>query len=127
VGHTEELAKIDRTIKDSEIRIRTVKSSIDVIDAEIELVSRLQDNLKENVKCLKSKKIVAIAIEFKKAREELERAKKRITALNSDRAHFNKALKETEAVLKQARIDYERMESAAENNVLHFKSEKKDG
>jgi chromosome segregation ATPase len=124
---TEELSKLDNAIKEAEVRMRTINASLDALDKEITILCDLEKTLKENVKCLKEKRVVAIAKEFRKAKDDLKRTQIKITSLKNDREHFSKANKEMDAFLKQTKRDIDRLKESLENNVLQFKPEKKDG
>jgi chromosome segregation ATPase len=126
VSHTEDLKKIDRVIKDAEIRIKTMKTSIDAIDKELISISVFRQTLEDNVKCLKTNKVIALATEYKKAKEELKRTKFRIGSLENDRKHFASVLKEAEILLRKSKEDIEKLNSVGDNNVLQFPG-KKDG
>jgi len=125
VSHTEDLKKLDRVIRDSEIRIRTLQTQIGVIEKELLNVVALQQVLEENVKCLKTNKIIAVANEYKKVKEELKRVKHRIETLNYDKTHFSGVLKEVESLLKKASADFEKMKNTGNENVLPLKPGKK--
>lgn len=125
MSRSDELAKIDRAIKDAEIRIRTVQTSLVALSKEISEVTALEYTLLENLKCLKKKQVIAIASEYKKAKEELRKAQLRLTMLNNDKEHYMKSLKDAENFLNLAKADYIRMSNLMEKNVLKFR--KKDG
>jgi len=127
MGKAEDLTKIDRSIKDTEIRINTVQASVDAIEKEMLNLSTLEKAVEENLKCLKERKIIAIAQEYKKAKEEVKRIQIKIIALRNDKEHYGKMIKDMQLFLKQARREYERLEKYNDNNVLNFKSRKKDG
>lgn len=127
MGREEEQAKIDRAIKDAEVRIRTFQTNIDAIDKEISIVSLSEKALEENVKCLKTKRIIAIAQEYKKAKEDLKKTQNRLLILRNDREHFNKALCNIEDLLKQSKKELDKLQNSVDNNVLSFKSRRKDG
>lgn len=127
MSHTEDLKKLDRTIKDAEIRIRTLQASIDAIDKELLNTVALKKTLEENVKCLKTNKVIAIATEYKKVKEELRRIKFRMEALGHDRNNFCSILRDTEALLKKAAKDLQKIKTGGDANVLQFKPGKKDG
>ena len=125
MGRTEELAKIDRAIKDAEIRIRTVHTSLVALNKDISEITTLEYTLKENLACLKKKQVVAIAQEYKKAKEELRKTQLRLTMLTNDREHYEKTLRDAQSFLDLAKRDYIRMSNLMEKNVIKFR--KKDG
>jgi chromosome segregation ATPase len=118
VGKQADLEKLDRTIKDGEIRLRTVKTNIDSLSREIATLDELEIQLNLNLQCLKEKKIIAIATEYKKAKEDLAKTKTRRIALSNDREHFKKAVAEVEIVMKKAKEELDEMNKEG-NNVLY--------
>lgn len=127
MGREEELVKIDGAIKDAEGRIKTTRTHLDAIDKEISSISTIEKTLIENVKCLKSKRIIAIAQEYKKAKEELQKTQNRLVSLRNDRNHFNKILLEIEELLKQTRKAFDKLQNIGNSNVLSFKSRRENG
>jgi uncharacterized protein YhaN len=121
----DEFERLDRTYKDTEIRIRTTQSHLAAVERELSTLISLETTLKENIKCLKTKQIIAIVQEFKKSKEELKRAQTRMQVLRVDRAVFIKDIKNLEAVLEVTNRDMEKL--LEENNVLTFTGGKKDG
>jgi chromosome segregation ATPase len=127
VGRNEDLAKLDSMIKDAESRVKTVSANLESLDKEIYLLSSLEKNLKENVNELKKKKVVAVAQEFKKAKEDLKKTQVRMGMLRNDREHYVKVIKDMEAFLVHTRREIEKMRRNAEDNVLQFKRGNKNG
>ena len=124
MGKQEELEKHDRAVKDGEIRLRTVKTNIEVLNREIETLSALEMQLEENVRCLKKKNIVAIAAEFKKAKADLTKTKVRLLALQNDREHFKKSIANLESVMEKSKEEIVKLKNG-DNNVLRGKFGKK--
>lgn len=122
MGKNEDLTKLDRSIKDAEVRLRNVQGSIAALDREIGNITATETTLVDNLKCLKTKRVIAIAQEYKNVKEELKRARNRLTVLHNDREHYWKAQKDVELFLKQSKKEYEKMKN--ENNVLNFRGKK---
>lgn len=116
-----DLDKIDRNIKDSEIRLKTFELNIATLKKEIDFLIQLEDQLQSNISFLKKIKIVTLAEEYKKAKEDLKKTKVRITQLKSDRMINEKAHKELTAILEKNKELYDRLAQAGENNVLQGK------
>ena len=125
MSRTDELAKIERAAKEAETRLKTIQTNLDSIDLEIKKVSVLERTLIENVKTLKTKQIIAIAQEFKKAKEELRKVSIRLVVLRNDKEHYSKAFRDATDFLQNARMQHNKVMRAGENNVLQFR--KKDG
>jgi len=123
VGRTDDLTKIDLAIKETEARLKTLQINIDALDLEIKKFLDFENTLLENVKVLKTRRVIAIAQEFKKSKEELKRVKGRLVVLRNDREHFNKVFKDTDDVLKGMQAQQKKMLTDGENNVLSFRRE----
>lgn len=126
MGKLEELEKLDRTLKEGELKLRSIKVNIDSLTKEIDTFADLEAQLDQNVKCLKKKNIIAIAAEYKKAKEELAKTKAKAIGLRNDREQFKKACAEIEWVMKKAQVDLEKLQKTGDNNVLRGKFGKKE-
>lgn len=127
MGKLVELEKLDKAIKDGEIRFKTVKTNIESLDKEITILETLEDQLNQNVNCLKQKNIIAIATEFKKAKEDLIKTRIRMSALKNDRELLRKACKDVESLLNKTKKDLEKLQKSGDNNVLKGNFGRKNG
>ena len=121
-----ELERLDRAIKDSNIRACTVKTNIEVLDRDIANMSAIEQTLEENIQVLKQQKIVAIAEEFKKAKEELKKTRVRLITLRNEREDYRKALNNVNQVIKDSTEAIEKIKRDGENNVLRANFGKKE-
>lgn len=121
MSRQDDLTKIDRNIKDSEIRLKTFELNIETIQKEIDFLANLESQLESNITFLKKNKIIALASEFKKSKEDLKKTKIRLTQLKSDKTINEKAHKELSHMLQKNRELYDRLAQAGENNVLQGK------
>jgi predicted nucleic acid-binding Zn-ribbon protein len=101
--------------------------SIDALAKEIGSVTVLQGTLEDNIKCLKKNKVIAVAAEYRKAKEDMKKTHIRLATLENDKTHFTNALRDVEALLKKAREEFTKYKTLGDNNVLEFKTGKKDG
>ena len=127
MGKTEDIAKLDRTVKDTEIRITTVLANVDALVKEINTLYNKEQELEENVKCLKKNRIIAIAQEFKKSKEELERIRARIIMLNNDKEHFLKSSENMRTFIQDTQKQLEKLQNSSDNNVLQFNRGNRNG
>ena len=125
MSKTEDLAKLETSIKEAETRLKSIQTSVEAIALEIRKVVVIEKTLIENVNILKKQQIIAIAQEFKKAKEELSRVQTRLIVLRNDQAHIDKASQEVNVFLQNARIQHNKMLVDGENNVLKFR--RRDG
>jgi chromosome segregation ATPase len=121
VSKSEDLSKLEHIIKDMENRLKSFNSNVDTIQKEIDFLLNLERQLESNITMLKGIKIVALASEYKKAREDLKKTKNRLTQLKSDRMINERAFKELKAMLEKNKESYEKLHKQSENNVLQGK------
>lgn len=121
MSKTEDLLKIVQNIKDTESRIKTFKSNIDTIQKEMDFLSNLGNQLETNLAYLKKVKIIALASEYRKAKEDFKKTKTRLMQLKSDRMINEKAHKELESMLQKSKETYDKLSKQGENNVLQGK------
>lgn len=121
-----EMEKLDRAIKDGEIRLMTVNSNIVLLTREINTLVELEAKLEENVACLKKRNIIAIAIEFRKSKDDLKRAKARLSLAKGEKEAFAKASSALEKALDRAKEDLDKLKKISDNNVVQGKFRRKE-
>lgn len=126
MGRQDELTRLDRNIKDCENRLKTFSSNIDTIQKELNFLVNLENQLEINISILKKIKIVTLATEYKKAREDLKKTKIKLTQLKSDKTINEKAHKELEYLLQKNKESYDKL-SRENNNVFEGKFGRKRG
>lgn len=120
MSKTDEIHKADRQRIDSEIRLNTIRISVDVIDREISILSIREIELKENLNYLKNSKIITLAAEYRKIKEELLTVQRRIKILIVERESRTRDFLSTQQVARQAVALYEHLTAPPKNNVLSF-------
>jgi chromosome segregation ATPase len=121
-----ELEKHDRAIKDANVRSSTVKMNMEILDREIASLDQAELDLEENISVLKQQKIVAMADQYKKAKEELKKVRTRLIASKNEREDYRKALDHVNQVIQQSVDAIEKIKRDGDNNVLHANFGKKD-
>lgn len=121
-----ELETLDRAIKDGQIRLCTLQSNIDVLNGKINKLCEIERQIEENVACLKKNKIVAIASEFKKVKEELVKTKRMLIVARNEREDTKKAMDNVNRMINDSREAIENIKRSGENNVVHGNFGKKD-
>ena len=116
-----DIQKLDRNIKDCEIRLKTFSTNIDTLQKELDFLLNLEQQLENNISFLKKIKIVTLAEEYKKAKEDLKRTKTKLTQLKSDKMINEKAHKELEHLLQKNREAYDKLVREDQNNVISGK------
>jgi predicted nucleic acid-binding Zn-ribbon protein len=125
VSRVDELAKLEKSIKEAEVRLRAIQINMDAMDVEIRKISAIECTLIENVKILKAQQIIALAQEYKKAKEELRRVQLRLVVFRNDKEQLNKALSDVNNYLQVQRFHIQKILKEGENNVLKFR--RRDG
>lgn len=121
-----ELDRLDRMVKDSTIRACTVQNNLDVLDRDIANTEVIKQKLEENLQFLKKQKVIAIAEQFKKAKEELAKTKVRLITLRNEREDYRKALDNVHRVIKESMEAIDKIKKDGDNNVLRANFGKKD-
>jgi chromosome segregation ATPase len=122
----EDLVKLDRGIKDLEIRAKTFTVNMDAIKKELDFLGTVEEQLDSNIKYLKKVKTVALASEYKKAKEDLKKTKIRLSQLKGDLTANERAYKELESLLKKNQEAYDKLSQQNDNNVLQGKFGKRN-
>jgi predicted nucleic acid-binding Zn-ribbon protein len=120
MSKAEDITRLDRAIKDAQIRIRTILTNVEALNKEIDILATKGSNLEENVKCLKKNKIIAMAQEFKKSKDELKRIHVRIITLTNDRDRFVKTSDDMQQFIEKTQKDLDKLQDSNNNNVLQF-------
>jgi chromosome segregation ATPase len=118
VGKQDDLIKIERAIKDCEIRLKTFYTNISIIQKEVDLLSVNESKLQENIDCLKNNKAAVLAVEYRKSKEDLKKTKVRLSQLRSDLGATEKAHRDIQNFLTKNKEAYDKLANSNENNVL---------
>ena len=121
MSNLQELDKLDRAIKDAEFRLKSIEANIVKVEHEINVLIPFQQQLELNIDFLKKSEVIPIALEFKKARQELTRTKARIGALNSDLSRSSQACSEIVKIIEKFRKDFKKLSEVSSNNILKGK------
>ena len=116
---TEEVEAAERVIKDLEIRLRTYQVQIDALDKDIAALEFNEYVLQDNLTALKQDKIIALAQEYKKAKEELARVRIRLVQVTNERVQVGHTADAVVYALGKARQSYEDLKFKLDNNVLY--------
>jgi hypothetical protein len=68
-----DVQKVERSLRDAENRLGENRAKIDVLVRELQTMQVLQQTLEENLRNLRQKGIIALVMEFRKARLDLAR------------------------------------------------------
>lgn len=114
----QEIDKLDKAIKDAEIRLKSIRTSIEQIDKEIAVLTPLKLQLEQNLEFLKKNDTVPIAQEYKKSKSELNRTSIRLSAITWDRGKAFDASVAIDNIIDKFKSDREKLVIKSENNIL---------
>jgi hypothetical protein len=115
---TDDIIKADRLVKDTEIRLFTARAALEVVELELDKLKTTEFEVLNNLAYLKRKKVVTLAKEFKKIKEELTIIGQKLIAKLNERQDVLKACATGEKLLEEAKEKYESMIYMKENNVV---------
>jgi chromosome segregation ATPase len=126
VNKQQELDKLSHAIKDAESRLKVFKGNLETIEKELNHLAAIEKQLEENIEFLRKKHIIALALEYRKAKDELSKTKNRLAMIRIDRENIRRATDDVEGFLNKNK------ESLAEllkesNNVIQGSFGRKNG
>lgn len=112
--------RLEQAIKDAEARLRVFRTTLEGISKELRDLRAVEIILTDNIETLKSKTVIILANEYRKAREDLGKTKSRMAIVRIDYDNVFKAAHEVELYLAKAK---EEMSNSLRdpNNVLIFR------
>lgn len=115
-----EILKLERLIKDAEVRAHTFKLQIETVQKEIDSLLNLEKQLQNNINYLKGNKTIALVAEYKKAKEDLKKTKLRLSFLKADKLTGEKAYKDILNTIEKSKENLKKL-SEEKNNVIKGK------
>lgn len=115
----QDLDKLSHAIKDAEARLKVFTQTLETIQKELDALAQVERAIEENVNFLKKKHIIALAQEFKKAKDDLAKTRIRMVKVRIDRDNIIRASREVEEYLRKSKDDYA-ASLIGPNNVLTF-------
>lgn len=116
----EELDKLDRAIKDADIRLKSIQANIEKIDKEISVLSPRKLELEQNIEFHKKAGTIPIAHEYKSAKAELSKTTARLILITADRKKSKEACEQIENIIEKFKKDHEDLSLIGQNNVLRI-------
>lgn len=116
----QDLERLGHAIKDAEARLKVFQQTLETVNKELTELTRVEIALEENLSFLKTKNVIALAAEFKKAKEDLVKTKARMVKIRVDNDRIAAATKECGEFLRKSKEDL--ANSLKEpTNVLKFR------
>lgn len=113
-----ELDKLDKALKDADIRLKSIQSAIEQIDKEIAVLSPRKTELEQNIEFHKKEGIIPLAHEYGKTKNELFKTKARLALITSDQKKAIQAVKDIQLIIEKFKKDHYELLKTSENNVL---------
>jgi hypothetical protein len=118
------LSKASHELLGAEVRFNTIAIQIDKIDRELAMLLSVEISLEQNIRLLKRRKLVVLAVEYKKAKTDLKTVRSRQLILKNERNTILLLKKSAERVLNKAREKHEIALDLLNNpppNVIKFR------
>lgn len=116
-----------KKIKDLEIKVSGLRLNIHALTKEIEFLIALETQLKENIEILKSKYIISMAVQYRRTKENLEYADKRLKEAITDKNRYIVLAENYQAELDEKRKSFRKLVKQLDNNVIHAQFGSKNG
>ena len=118
MNRIEELDKLDRAIKDADIKLKSIQNNIEQIDKEIAVLAPRKLELEKNIEFHKRSSTIPIAHEYKKTKAELSKVTARMIFIGAEYGKSVKACRQIEEIIDKFKRDHYELLKTNENNVL---------
>lgn len=115
----QELERASEAVDNTKQDLMSINIRLSAIEREIDVYLLAELQLIENIRILKTNKIIALAEQYKRSKEELETIRQKLALAYSDRSRHEKAVKITQTLLNKAQLHYDIVVKRYENNVVH--------
>lgn len=117
-----ELEKCESLIKECENKVTALRINIAAVDKDLSSYEYLERSMEENLKILKSDKIIVLMSEFKDLRENLRRIHRKVELLKLDREVYQTKFNQVEVYFKNILIKKQSIEDELNrDNLVIFK------
>jgi chromosome segregation ATPase len=127
VTKIEELDRLDRAIKDCDIKLKSILSNIEQIDKEIAVLAPRKLELEKNIEFHKKSTTIPIAQEYRKTKAELSKVTARLIFIRADYGKAVEASKQVEEIIEKFKRDHLELLKTSENNLLTPNFGRKNG
>jgi predicted nucleic acid-binding Zn-ribbon protein len=118
MSNVADLDRLIRAIKDAEIRLSSIKTSVENIDKEILALTPRKAELATNLRFLKQGNTVPLAQEYKRTKAELTKTSSRLNIISGERVKAHQACLEIEKIIEKFKKDHTNLIISSENNIL---------
>ena len=113
-----DLEKFSIAIKELELRLRAVRLGKNQAEKELNVLLSVETSLLENISILKTKEVITIAQEYRKAISDLAKCRRQLAFVRIDRDTYSKAVNGQETLMAELQSRYLKGLIAQENNVI---------
>jgi hypothetical protein len=96
----------EREFKDANDRLDALQAHLYNIDNEVALLLHLKKSLQENISILKSRQIITVALEYRKAKEDLDKIYNKLTMLRINKNNLGHSVEQARKFLAERREQY---------------------
>ena len=110
--------KLDRAIKDAEIRLKSIQANVSQLANEIAVLSPRKLELEQNIEFHKKAGTIPIANEHRKVRTELTKTKARLLNITAEHKRASQAIDEVIEIIEKFKRDQAALLKTSDDNVL---------
>ena len=114
----DEIDRLDKALKDADIRLKSIQAAIEGIDKEISVLSPRKSELEKNLEFHKKSGTIPLAHEYKKSKAEFIKISARLSLIASDRLKAIDACKQVEEIIDKFKRDHMELLRTSGDNVL---------
>lgn len=112
----EQLDKLEKTLKDAEIHLKSIESTMEKIDKELVALGARKNELENNIAFHKKQSTIPLVNEHRKSKTELSKITTRFNLVTADKLAAIRALAGTKEVIEKFKKAYSEIYN--QNNVV---------
>lgn len=116
----------ERDLKDATDRFEALQSHVFKTANEIALVEHVRKNLEENISILKARHIITVAVEYRKAKEDLVKLLNNLTMLKLNKNGLEHSTAQARKYMEDCREKYLQVLSVQGSRVIEVDFGRKD-
>lgn len=121
-----EIEQIKLDISLSEHRMNSIKITLQGLQKDLDILIQIEQQLIDNLYHLKQSKVVALAFEYKKAKDDLAKARHKIKYISTELLYNEKLLSNSASYLNKLKEKYEEILRGPTRKVITAEFGKKD-
>lgn len=127
MNNVAELDRIKQLLLDLETKYQVLLYNRSVLEKEQAQLVLIQAQLNENINALRQQRVVALALEFKKARDDLIRTQIRLNLVSRDLETLVRACNTAKDMIDKGKQDYAKVLKGLESVVIQGNFRSRDG